>query len=106
MRVFKENFNFLAALFDKWGVTKVETSLELSKDELINMLTESAILIDRGGAAEESKDTTDLKKRFTKQTITLMLSKTHGLESDSLGYVDFLEALMSIAAIYPFNEQD
>lgn len=48
IKVFRENYNFLAALFDKKGMARIETSIELSKEEFMNLLTESAILVDRG----------------------------------------------------------
>ena len=86
--------------------------MELSKDEFLNILIEGTVLIDRGGAAaassslEESKNPADMKKKFTKQTILLGLSKTCGFDGETLTYVDFLEALMRVAQIYPFSEQD
>lgn len=33
-----------------------------------------------------------------------MLSKTSGFENESLTYVDFLEAILRVASIYPFPE--
>jgi hypothetical protein len=50
-----------------------ETGMELSKDEFLNILIESLILIERHGE-EDEKNMSELKRKFTKQTIMLNLA--------------------------------
>ena len=60
-KVFYEHFSLLAAIFSSKGMLHLETFLELQKEEFMNILIESGILIE--GKEEEEKGG-ELKKKF------------------------------------------
>lgn len=43
-KVFEENFSFLAALYSQKGILHIETFMELSKEEFVNIFLEGGFL--------------------------------------------------------------
>lgn len=61
-KVFYEHFSLLAAIFTTKGMLHLETFLELQKEEFMNILVESGILIE--GKDHEEEKGGELKKKF------------------------------------------
>jgi hypothetical protein len=75
--MFEENYSLLAAIFTQKGMLHLETFLELSKDEFINILIEAGILQEK---EEEEKHEGEVKRKFTKQTILINLSNVFSFD--------------------------
>ena len=115
--VFEEHFDILAAIFSEKGMLKGD-HLELSKHDFIMLLKDSGILIIQKAAdqekqkkqAEEAKKKDDENKeparKFDENDAADAIQNTHLFDEDQLGYVDFLEALVRIAAAYPFTDEE
>jgi hypothetical protein len=74
----------------------------LSKEAFITLLIESGILNDK--QAEEV--TGPLKMKFNAEGIIAAIHNTGSFDDNYLTYVDFLDAVIRVAFIYPFNEQE
>lgn len=98
--IFYQNFALLGAIFDKKAVPTIETH-ELIKEDFINILQESEIVI---------KDFGQVKKQagpnFNENTVLVAVSNVSSFEPSKLGYVDFLECLIRLVPIYPFSEEE
>jgi hypothetical protein len=72
----------------------------MSKETFINILVESGILDEK--KAEEV--TGPLKLKFNAEGVIAAIHNTGSFDENYLTYVDFLEALVRVAYIYPFSE--
>jgi hypothetical protein len=74
----------------------------MSKEAFITLLVESGVLNDK--QAEEV--TGPLKMKFNAEGIVAAIHNTGSFDENFLTYVDFLDALVRVSFIYPYNEQE
>jgi len=96
-QVFYENYSLLGAIFTQKGMLHMETFLEMSKHEFINILRESGIIDDKKG---------DDLPGWGPEAIMAQIRDTSSFDQQALGYIDFLECLVRIADIYPFPHEE
>ena len=108
-KVFYEHSTLLSALFTARASTQLENFLELSKEEFITILMESAILL----STDKNKDDGDnhqggheIKRKFDGEAIMAAISNVGSFDMNALTYVDFLDCLVRVAFIYPFPDAE
>ena len=120
---FEENYDLLAAVFKEKGMPKID-SQEISKQDLCAMLKESEILLKpkpqkaeetkedkKKGAAADAKKEEEVKKnepqrKFEEADVMEAIQHSSSFDDDKLIYVDYLEALVRIAEVYPFTPEE
>jgi len=118
----EENYDLLAAIFNERAMAKGNQGdhLELSKPDLVGILKEANILIiqkkeeTKGGGKSSAKPEENKKeeeekepvRKFDEQDVHECIQTSSAFEQDQLGYVDFLEALVRIASVYPFTAEE
>ena len=113
---FEENFDLLAAVFNEKSILKSD-HMEMSKQDFIALLKESDVLIkpkavksDEKKADKEKKDE-DAKpaapvRKFEEMEVHEAIQNCFAFDSDQLGYIDFLEAIVRVANVFPFTEEE
>lgn len=117
---FKENFDILGAVFHEKGMNKGD-HLEISKGDFISVLKDAGILIipkvekveegkgDKGKKADPKKEEEGKEapaRKFDEMDVREAIGPAQSFDEDQLGYVDFLEAVIRIAHVFPFNEEE
>ena len=117
---FEEHFHLLAGIYESFAFVKDEGYLELSKSEFVKILKDSEVLIkpkplkvedknskDKGDKkdGEDSKSAVSARK-FEEMDANDAIENINCFEGDQMDYVDFLEAIVRIAIVYPFSDEE
>lgn len=100
--VFFQHATLLSAVFSARATLQLENFLELSKEDFMGILIESGILNEK----IEDPQASEIRKKFTGENIMTAIAHTGTFDRNYLTYVDFLECLIRVAAMYPFSEAD
>ena len=123
-----EQYALLASIFTEKGMTRGDT-LELSKKDFVDMMKECGLIIvpkqgdgdnkekkdakgkaaakggaEKAGAGEENKEEAPAVK-FDEEDFRVTIQNSASFDEDQLGYVDFLEAIVRVALVYPFTTE-
>jgi hypothetical protein len=101
-KVFYQHHLLLTSIFEQKATYQREQFQEMSKEAFITMLVESGVLNEK--QAEEV--TGPLKLKFNAEGIVAAIHNTGSFDENFLTYVDFLDALVRVAFIYPYTEQE
>lgn len=117
---FRDNFEILAAIFaSKAMPNKDEVGLlEMSKSDLITVLNDSGVLIQKLDEKDDKKGKDDKKAqpaegeeqkapqvKFDENDVQMAIKMTHSWDEEHLTYVDYLESLVRVVNAYPFDEE-
>jgi hypothetical protein len=118
---FKEYFDILGAVFHEKGMNKGD-HLEISKGDFISVLKDANILIipkvekapeegkgDKGKKPDPKKEEEGKEapaRKFDEMDVKEAITASQSFDDDQLGYIDFLEAIIRIAHVFPFNEEE
>lgn len=91
-KVFYEHSTLLSALFTSKSTIQLESFLELSKEEFMNILVDSGIL---GGKDDDQGS--EIKRKFNGENIMATIAKVGSFDSNYLTYPDFLDCLVRIS---------
>lgn len=92
--------------------------LELSKADFVGLLKDAKCLIipkpqPKEAAAKGDKKEEEKKKeeqapaiKFDESDVYMAIKPTCSFDEDQLNYVDFLEALVRVANVFPFTEEE
>lgn len=98
-KVFYEHATLLAAVFTNRSVDQLENFSELPKETFMQILLETGILTDK--QPEETQG--EIKRKFNAENIMATISNTGSFDPNFLSYVDFLDCLVRVAYIYPYE---
>jgi len=122
-----DQYPLLAAIFTEKGMPRGDLH-ELSKNDFVLIMKECGLIIvakssgdepkkdakgskggkgapaDKPPAEGEEKKEAEVVK-FDESDFMTTIASVCAFEDDQLGYVDFLEALVKIAEVYPFSEE-
>ena len=118
-RFFEENFDLLAAIFNDKSILKND-HLEMSKPDFVALLKEADVLIkpkvtkqEEGKNADKNKEKKEEEakpsapvRKFEEMEVHEAIQKSFAFDNDQLGYVDFLEAIVRIAHVFPFTDEE
>lgn len=111
----EDNFDLLASIFSDKGIPRGD-HFEMSKSDFISVMKEAGFIIKPKVGGDEEKKGEDKKKaaekvetavvRFEEMDIHSAITNAKAFDDESLGYVDFIEALIRVAGAYPFSPEE
>lgn len=108
----EDNFDLFASIFTEKGIPRGD-HFEITKSDFISVIKDAGLLIKPKAGDEEKKE--DKKKneakvetaviRFEEMDLHSAINNSKAFDDESLGYIDYLEALVRMASAYPFTPE-
>lgn len=110
---FEENFELLGGIFSDKGMLRSDGYLELAKQDFVGVMKDAGILIiqkaekaDKKNEEKKNDEGNEVARKFDEMDVREAIKGTNSFDDEQLSFMDFLEALVKIADVYPFNEEE